>query len=66
MDLRLPPPLTQNYPCAYTLQKPIGAVAQLGERHAGSVEVTGSIPVGSTPEEMLLNGELRSRRVVFC
>src|SRR5215204_7569687 len=27
-----------------------GAVAQLGERHAGSVEVTGSIPVGSTTD----------------
>ena len=27
---------------------PFGAVAQLGERHAGSVEVTGSSPVGST------------------
>ena len=25
-----------------------GALAQLGERDAGSVEVTGSIPVGST------------------
>ena len=25
-----------------------GALAQLGERNAGSVEVTGSIPVGST------------------
>ena len=25
-----------------------GALAQLGERHAGSVEVSGSIPLGST------------------
>lgn len=25
-----------------------GALAQLGERNTGSVEVTGSIPVGST------------------
>ncbi len=25
-----------------------GPLAQLGERHAGSVEVTGSSPVGST------------------
>jgi hypothetical protein len=30
--------------------KSFGAVAQLGERHAGSVEVTGSIPVGSTTD----------------
>lgn len=25
-----------------------GAIAQLGERHTGSVEVSGSIPLGST------------------
>jgi hypothetical protein len=29
-------------------QKNYGAVAQLGERNAGSVEVVGSIPSGST------------------
>ena len=29
-----------------------GAVAQLGERHAGSVEVTGPSPVGSTGREI--------------
>ena len=28
--------------------KEIGAIAQLGERYNGIVEVTGSIPVGST------------------
>ncbi len=27
---------------------PIGAVAQLGERYNGIVEVVGSIPIGST------------------
>jgi hypothetical protein len=29
----------------------IGAIAQLGERYAGSVEVRGSIPLGSTKIE---------------
>src|ERR687893_1631683 len=50
---------------AYTLGA-FGAVAQPGERHAGSVEVTGSIPVGSTLGEMHLNVELRSRLNFFC
>ena len=27
---------------------PLGALAQLGERYTGSVEVSGSIPLGST------------------
>ena len=35
------------HPCLLYFAKSFGAVAQLGERHAGSVEVTGSIPVGS-------------------
>ena len=30
------------------MDKNIGAVAQLGERYTGSVEVRGSIPLGST------------------
>ena len=30
------------------LEEPLGAIAQLGERYNGIVEVTGSIPVGST------------------
>ena len=29
-----------------------GAIAQLGERYAGSVEVRGSIPLGSTKKQM--------------
>jgi hypothetical protein len=29
-------------------EKTLGAIAQLGERYNGIVEVTGSIPVGST------------------
>ena len=38
-----------------------GALAQLGERNAGSVEVTGSIPVGSTkPSQSLQNIQLIS------
>ena len=35
-------------PLLAILCESFGAVAQPGERHAGSVEVTGSIPVGST------------------
>ena len=35
-----------------------GAIAQLGERYNGIVEVTGSIPVGST---ILLKGLERNR-----
>jgi hypothetical protein len=31
----------------------IGAVAQLGERQSGTLEVTGSSPVGSTAQEVL-------------
>ncbi len=49
-----------------------GALAQLGERNAGSVEVTGSIPVGSTNIHLQFRpvravhpvNWLKSRRVV--
>ena len=34
--------LSHRFLCLY------GALAQLGERNAGSVEVSGSIPLGST------------------
>ena len=34
----------------------IGAIAQLGERYNGIVEVTGSIPVGSTNKDKGLAG----------
>jgi hypothetical protein len=34
-----------------------GAIAQLGERYNGIVEVTGSIPVGSTNEIKGLSGD---------
>ena len=33
----------------------VGAVAQLGERHTGSVEVRGSIPLSSTRLLFILN-----------
>ncbi len=44
-----------------------GALAQLGERDAGSVEVTGSIPVGSTmmlqcPIRLVVQDTALSRR----
>ena len=38
-----------------------GALAQLGERNAGSVEVTGSIPVGSTITFLIGYSNLDSR-----
>ena len=38
-----------------------GALAQLGERNAGSVEVTGSIPVGSTITLLIGYSNLGSR-----
>jgi PD-(D/E)XK endonuclease len=38
---------TEEYEFEATLRKQLGAVAQLGERGAGSAEVTGSSPVGS-------------------
>jgi hypothetical protein len=34
--------------CHMTLRSDFGAVAQLGERYNGIVEVRGSIPLGST------------------
>ena len=34
--------------CKRAIPNPHGAVAQLGERYTGSVEVRGSIPLGST------------------
>ena len=42
-----------------TLAKRIGcgAIAQLGERYNGIVEVTGSIPVGSTNNKKGLDGD---------
>ena len=39
--------LTTKYSIMLILRM-IGAIAQLGERYAGSVEVRGSIPLGST------------------
>ncbi len=41
-------------PRAYTVQV-FGAVAQLGERRAGSAEVRGSIPLGSTPYAIIFS-----------
>jgi hypothetical protein len=38
----------EDFDFAATLSA-LGAVAQLGERESGTLEVTGSIPVGSTP-----------------
>ncbi len=41
----------------------IGALAQLGERNTGSVEVSGSIPLGSTIEpDMLVSGHYRAAK----
>ncbi len=39
-NARMRPPLTES--------RLLGALAQLGERNTGSVEVSGSIPLGST------------------
>ena len=40
----------------------IGALAQLGERNTGSVEVSGSIPLGSTKSlSFSLNGTMKWR-----
>jgi hypothetical protein len=38
----------ENFELAATLNRGSGAIAQLGERDAGSVEVAGSSPAGST------------------
>ena len=35
-------------------RKKFGALAQLGERNTGSVEVSGSIPLGSTKQQTLV------------
>jgi hypothetical protein len=40
----------EDYEFGATLSAPPGAIAQLGERDAGSVEVAGSSPAGSTSE----------------
>lgn len=40
-----------------------GAVAQLGERYNGIVEVVGSIPIGSTNIEL---NRQRCRLFLFC
>jgi hypothetical protein len=45
---------------ADTLKKTVGAVAQLGARQNGILEVTGSIPVGSTEKAC------DQRRKLFC
>ena len=44
---------------AFPFEAPVGAVAQLGERYNGIVEVRGSIPLGSTSVIMKLE-ELHS------
>jgi hypothetical protein len=55
--LRLAPPRNnqrrginwaENYEFAATLGRPHGAIAQLGERQRGTLEVAGSSPAGST------------------
>ena len=38
-----------EYEFAATLARPRGAIAQLGERQRGTLEVAGSSPAGSTP-----------------
>ena len=38
----------RRHPAFLTSHVSCGAIAQLGERYNGIVEVTGSIPVGST------------------
>ncbi len=44
-----PPKNNQKTRIRWASQYEIGAVAQLGARQSGTLEVTGSIPVGSTP-----------------
>jgi len=44
----------ENLSGIFKLKTNFGAVAQLGERHNGIVEVTGSNPVGSTPFNLTL------------
>ena len=39
-----------------TMKDVCGALAQLGERNTGSVEVSGSIPLGSTNFSFKING----------
>ena len=41
-----------------------GAIAQLGERNTGSVEVSGSIPLSSTNKEVNSEKSLRPIRLV--
>jgi hypothetical protein len=52
-----------------------GALAQLGERNTGSVEVSGSIPLGSTKYETAVGlclrrffcfGDLKIARAILC
>ena len=43
----------EDYDFAARLRS-LGAVAQLGERQSGTLEVTGSIPVGSTSDLRLI------------
>ncbi len=38
----------EQNPCLFNELENIGAIAQLGERNTGSVEVSGSIPLSST------------------
>ena len=47
---------------AYHAARLEGALAQLGERHNGIVEVSGSIPLGSTIYQVLI----RSRSTMVC
>lgn len=39
-------------------QRNFGAVAQLGERHVRNVEVSGSIPLGSTKNLIFFVGQI--------
>ena len=45
------------YTGACAARRPRGAIAQLGERMAGSHEVRGSIPLGSTKKKTVGSGE---------
>ena len=45
-----------RHPGPSTVDRKYGAIAQLGERYNGIVEVTGSIPVGSTNSMKGLDG----------
>ena len=47
-----PPVVEKHFPTT----RISGAVAQLGERNTGSVEVRGSIPLGSTNKDPRLTG----------